>query len=362
MQQTAHTELPVHHSPQNPAQATALHQLFQQGAFWRQPFCLCQKMHLCCHTLYNACKPGRAWHTPFPSRAATDDRLMYLRRSFVPVWSKTCAGIWAASEQPITATSVSGERMITTADLEEAACCACKKRRVSASSWWHSSSGTAIDDTVWPLVLVRTLQQFPRPKDKASNCATFWHTVVRSIGWRKNQSWFNAILLSETARNFFQFGSRWSGWLILTRSVPAAALRSRSDDLMLSGRYLSTTKSTRPPLTNPYVAYRNTWSARCENVSPVGRVVWSTELIIPSSINAAMGGTSSTASREIAGKTHTFWFDWGPAGERPEVGIQSSSTKLSHIHRKWRASSLPLYVREIDTSGGGRIFGSTDFI
>ena len=105
----------------------------------------------------------------------------------------------------------------------------------------------------------------------------------------QNQSWFNAILLSETARNFFQFGSRWSGWLILTRSMPAAALRSRSDDLMLSGRYLSTTKSTRPPLINPCVAYRNTWSARCENVSPVGRVVWST-----ASINAAMGGTSST--------------------------------------------------------------------
>ena len=61
------------------------------------------------------------------------------------------------------------------------------------------------------------------------------------LGEEKNQSWFNAILLSETARNFFQFGSRWSGWLILTRSMPAAALRSRSDDLMLSGRYLSTT-------------------------------------------------------------------------------------------------------------------------
>ena len=61
---------------------------------------------------------------------------------------------------------------------------------------------------------------------------------------------------------------------------------------MLSGRYLSTTKSTRPPLINPCVAYRNTWSARCENVSPVGRVVWSTA--IPSSINAAMGGKSST--------------------------------------------------------------------
>ena len=45
-------------------------------------------------------------------------------------------------------------------------------------------------------------------------------------------------------------------------------------------------------LINPCVAYRNTWSARCENVSPVGRVVWSTA--IPSSINAAMGGTSST--------------------------------------------------------------------
>ena len=72
--------------------------------------------------------------------------------------------------------------------------------------------------------------------------------------------------------------------------------------------------------------------------------------------------TKWSSSREIAGKTHTFWFDWGPAGERPEVGIQSSSTKLSHIHRKWRASSLPLYVREIDTSGGGRIFGSTDFV
>ena len=107
------------------------------------------------------------------------------------------------------------------------------------------------------------------------------------LGEEKNQSWFNAILLSETARNFFQFGSRWSGWLILTRSMPAAALRSHSDDLMLSGRYLSTTKSTRPPLINPCVAYRNTWSARCENVSPLGRGVWSTA--IPSSINAANG-------------------------------------------------------------------------
>ena len=72
--------------------------------------------------------------------------------------------------------------------------------------------------------------------------------------------------------------------------------------------------------------------------------------------------TQRQTSREIAGKTRTFWFDWRPAGERPEVGIRSSSTKLSHIHRKWRASSLPLYVREIDTSGGGRIFGSTDFV
>ena len=32
-------------------QVTAWHQLFQLGAFWRQPFCLCRKMHLCCRTL-----------------------------------------------------------------------------------------------------------------------------------------------------------------------------------------------------------------------------------------------------------------------------------------------------------------------
>ena len=77
------------------------------------------------------------------------------------------------------------------------------------------------------------------------------------------------------------------------------------------------------------------------------------------------GRKSSLSSREIAGKTYTFWFDWGPAGERPEVGIRSSSTKLSlslSLHRKWRASSLPLYVREIDTSGCGRLFGSADFV
>ena len=57
-------------------------------------------------------------------------------------------------------------------------------------------------------------------------------------------------------------------------------------------------------------------------------------------------------SREIAGKTHTFGFDWGPAGERPEAGIRSSCTALSPIYRKWRGPSLQLYVREIDTSGG----------
>ena len=59
-------------------------------------------------------------------------------------------------------------------------------------------------------------------------------------------------------------------------------------------------------------------------------------------------------SREIAGKTHTFWFDWGPAGERPEAGIRSSCTALFPIHRKWRRPSLQLYVREIDTSWGTR--------
>ena len=67
-------------------------------------------------------------------------------------------------------------------------------------------------------------------------------------------------------------------------------------------------------------------------------------------------------SREIAGKTHTFRFDWGPAGERLAVGIRSSCTGLSHIHRKWHAPSLQLYVREIDTSWGTRLLASTDFV
>ena len=31
--------------------------------------------------------------------------------------------------------------------------------------------------------------------------------------------------------------------------------------------------------------------------------------------------------REIGGKTHTFWFDWGPAGEPVVVGVRSLAQK-----------------------------------
>ena len=67
-------------------------------------------------------------------------------------------------------------------------------------------------------------------------------------------------------------------------------------------------------------------------------------------------------SREIAGKTHTCWFDWGRAGERAEVGIRSSCTELSPIRRKRGDPSLLLCVREIDTSGGGRFLLSSVFV
>ena len=70
----------------------------------------------------------------------------------------------------------------------------------------------------------------------------------------------------------------------------------------------------------------------------------------------------SQPSREIAGKTHTCWFDWGRAGERAEVGIRSSCTELSPICRKQGDPSLLLCVREIDTSGGGRFLLSSVFV
>ena len=35
----------------------------------------------------------------------------------------------------------------------------------------------------------------------------------------------------------------------------------------------------------------------------------------------------SCALREIGGKTHTFWFDWGPAGEPVVVGVRSLAQK-----------------------------------
>ena len=47
-------------------------------------------------------------------------------------------------------------------------------------------------------------------------------------------------------------------------------------------------------------------------------------------------------SREIAGKTHTFWFDCGRTSKQAEVGIRSSCTELYHIHRERRDPSLLL--------------------
>ena len=45
------------------------------------------------------------------------------------------------------------------------------------------------------------------------------------------------------------------------------------------------------------------------------------------SFAAAIFCCKSWSLREIGGKTHTFWFDWGPAGEPVVVGVRSLAQK-----------------------------------
>ena len=74
-------------------------------------------------------------------------------------------------------------------------------------------------------------------------------------------------------------------------------------------------------------------------------------------------GRFDSALREIGGKTHTFWFDWGPAGEPVVVRVRSLAQKpLPYKVNKWRFRSDCLLPSEIGTSWCGRILHSMAFV
>ena len=82
------------------------------------------------------------------------------------------------------------------------------------------------------------------------------------------------------------------------------------------------------------IFHRNNWAAMIQidgliNKNSPGLFImqFTASFTIPN-----CGDPDRHTSREIAGKTHTFWFDWGPAGERRRSGFgQAAPNSLTYI-------------------------------
>ena len=66
--------------------------------------------------------------------------------------------------------------------------------------------------------------------------------------------------------------------------------------------------------------------------------------------------------REMGGKTHTFWFDWGPGRRTGHRRGSVTCTETSPIQSQWRFRSDCLLPSEIGTSWCGRILHSMAFV